>query len=58
MVPGWERFFDVARQSNDREGQPVVSGSLLNRYGDYASRVQLLVEGLDDTGAIVAQSCC
>jgi hypothetical protein len=55
LAPGWDRFFDMSWQAGERWGRPVVSGRILNRYGDYATRVQLLVDGLDDTGAVVGQ---
>lgn len=51
-APVRERFFDVAWESGEWNGRPVVRGSLLNRYGDYAIRVQLLVEGLDATARL------
>lgn len=56
LAPGWERFFDVAWQADQRNGRPIVSGSILNRYGASAVRVQLLIEGLGETGAVLAQS--
>jgi len=55
LVPGWERFFTIEWQAGTQRGQRVVSGTVNNRYGATATRVQLLVEGLDDKGAVVSQ---
>ena len=54
-VSGWERYFTVSWETFERRGRPHVSGSVVNRYGTTAWRVQLLVEGLDSSGQIVAQ---
>lgn len=51
-----ERFFELSWQSGRRHGEPIVSGSIMNRYGVTADRVQLLVEGLDEAGAVRTQS--
>jgi hypothetical protein len=53
--PGWERFFTIDWQAGTERGQHVLSGTVQNRYGAAASRVQLLVEELDDKGAVVSQ---
>ena len=53
--PGWERYFTITWQPGTQSGRRVVSGSVQNRYGATASRVQLLVEGLDDKGGILSQ---
>ena len=55
FVPGWERFFTIDWQAGTERGQRVLTGTVQNRYGAAASRVQLLVEGLDDTGAVLSQ---
>jgi len=55
FVPGWERFFTVDWQPGTRDGRPVVSGTVRNTYGAEATRVQLLVEALDDKGSVVSQ---
>jgi hypothetical protein len=52
---GGERFFRVDWQPGERKGRPIVSGTVYNRYGATAIRVQLLVVGLDDRGAVVGQ---
>ncbi len=55
FVPGWERFFTIDSQAGQRKGRPILSGAVHNQYGATASRVQLLVEGLDDKGGVVSQ---
>ena len=55
FVPGWERFFTIDWQAGTQRGHRVVSGTVQNRYGAAATRVQLLVEGLDDKGAVLSQ---
>ncbi len=55
ILPGWERYFTINWQPDTQSGRRVVSGSVQNRYGATASRVQLLVEGLDDQGGILSQ---
>jgi hypothetical protein len=55
LVVGWERFLRVEWEVADRGGQPVVSGYVTNDSRYTVRRVQLLVEALDATGAVVAQ---
>ena len=53
--PAWERYFAVSWEPFDRRGQPYLSGYVVSSYGVTATRVQLLVDGLDSSGKIVAQ---
>jgi hypothetical protein len=55
LVAGWEQFFKLDWQVEDRGQQPLVWGHLVNDWGMPASRIQLLVEGLDSSGALVGQ---
>jgi len=55
FVPGWERFFTIDSQAGQRKGRPILSGAVHNQYGATATRVQLLVQGLDDKGGVVSQ---
>jgi len=55
FVPGWERFFTIDWQAGQRKGRPILSGAVHNQYGATATRVQLLVQGLDDKGGVVSQ---
>lgn len=54
-VLGWERYFAVSWEAFERGGRPHLGGYVTNQYGAPAWRVQLLVEGLDSSGQIVAQ---
>jgi hypothetical protein len=56
LVHGWESFFRVTGEPMKRWGRPWVGGYVSNDYGFTATRVQLLVEGLDATGRVVSQS--
>lgn len=53
--PAWERYFTVSWETFERRGRPHLSGYVVNRYGEPAARIQLLVEALDSSGQIVAQ---
>jgi hypothetical protein len=48
-------FFTVDWQPGERRGRPIVSGTVQSRYGATATRVQLLVEGLDENGSVIDQ---
>lgn len=54
-LPGWERYFAVTWEALERGGRSQLRGYVTNQYGAPAWRVQLLVEGLDSSGQIVAQ---
>ena len=51
---GWEKFFALDWEAAAHRGRPVVRGHVVNEYGAPATRIQLLVEGLDCAGAVVA----
>lgn len=54
-IVGWEQFFKLDWQADQRRGRPVVSGHIMNDWGFPARNIQLLVEGLDSSGSIVGQ---
>lgn len=54
LVVGWERFFKVEWQAPAGNGRPIT-GYILNDWGFPATRIQLLVEGLDQGGRVVGQ---
>lgn len=54
-IVGWEQFFKLDWQADQRRGRPVVSGHIMNDWGFPARNIQLLVEGLDGTGSVVGQ---
>jgi hypothetical protein len=56
LVHGWESFFKVTWEPMERRGRPRVGGYVSNEYGFTAMRVQLLVDGLDQSGRVVSQS--
>ena len=53
--PGWERYFAVTWEAFEGGGRRQLSGYVTSQYGASAGRVQLLVEGLDASGQIIAQ---
>ena len=55
LVLGWEQFFKIDWQTGQRGSKPVVYGHLKNDWGMPATKIQLLVEGLDASGAVVGQ---
>src|SRR5262245_14474732 len=55
LVVGWEQFFRLDWQVDQRGRQSVVWGHVLNDWGLPAARMRLLVEGLDTSGGIVGQ---
>ncbi|MGH7325995.1 MAG: FxLYD domain-containing protein [Candidatus Rokuibacteriota bacterium] len=55
LIVGWERFFVVSWEASDRGDRPHISGYVRNESGHRATRVQLLVEGLDGSGRVVSQ---
>src|SRR3990170_7727632 len=48
---GWEKFFALDWEAAAHRGRPVVRGHVVNEYGAPATRIQLLVEGLDGARA-------
>jgi hypothetical protein len=57
LVSGWERFFSItAVETVQKGGKARVTGYLNNESGFHASRMRLLIDGLDDSGQIVGQS--
>src|SRR5262249_30377878 len=51
----WEQFFTVGVQPTERKGQRAIEGMVVGRFGATATRVQLLVEGLDESGRVINQ---
>jgi len=52
---GWQRYFDITWQQGKRHDTPILSGRVEDKYGEAATRVQLLVDGLDDKGKVITQ---
>jgi hypothetical protein len=54
-IVGWERYFSVTWETSEWRGRPYLSGYVVSEYGATATRVRLLVDGLDSSGRVVAQ---
>jgi len=52
---GWQRYFEIDWQQGERHGMPILSGRVENKYGEAATRVQLLVDALDAKGKVITQ---
>ncbi len=55
LTPGGDQYFALDWQPGERKGQPTLTGTLTNRYGATAVRVQLLVEALDERDNVKSQ---
>jgi hypothetical protein len=55
LVVGWEQFFKLDWQPAVRRGRPIVAGHILNDWGMPAASIQLLVDALDERGAVLGQ---
>jgi len=53
---GWEKFFTLDWEAAAHRGRSVVRGHVVNEYGAPAARIQLLVEGVNGAGAVVART--
>ena len=56
LVVDGERYFRVEWQAADTNGRPLVHGRIRNEYGFPARKIRLLVDSLDATGAVIAQT--
>ena len=56
LVRGWEQFFTTDWQVSERGHRPVMTGHVINTWGIDATKVQLLVEGLDANFDVVSQA--
>lgn len=56
LVVNGERYFTLEWQSADTGGRPVVWGRIRNEYGLAARKVRVLVDSLDASGAVAAQT--
>jgi hypothetical protein len=55
-VIGGEQFFALEWASGDGRGRPGVNGYVTNARGEAAADVRLMVESLDASGAITAET--
>ena len=56
LVVDGERYFTLEWQAADTTTGPVVHGRIRNEYGFSARKVRLLVNSLDATGTVTAQT--
>ena len=56
LVVDGERYFTLEWQAADTNTGPVVHGRIRNEYGFSARKVRLLVNSLDATGTVTAQT--
>jgi len=52
---GWEQYFTIDWQPTERNGRPTLEGMVVSRFGASATRVQLLVDALDESGRVIDQ---
>ena len=55
LVVGWERIFKLDWEVRERRGHPVVDGTLRNDSPYRVTKVQLLIDAIDQQGTIVGQ---
>lgn len=55
LVIDWEDQFSLDWEGGERRGRHVVRGTLTNTSSWTATRIQLLVERLDDGGRVLGQ---
>ena len=56
LVVDGDRYFKLEWQGADHQGRPGVHGSILNDYGFAARKIRLLIDSLDATGGVTAQT--
>jgi hypothetical protein len=56
LVVNGEQYFKVEWQAGDTGGRPTVYGRIRNEYGVPAHKVRLLIDSLDASGAVTAQT--
>lgn len=55
-VYGADQFFTLIWDTVESGGRPTIAGYVTNTYGLEATRVRLMVEGLDDAGRVTART--
>jgi hypothetical protein len=56
LVVDGERYFTLQWQAADTNGRALVYGAIRNEFGFGARKVRLLVDSLDGSGAVTAQT--
>jgi hypothetical protein len=55
LVVDWQSYFHLDWQTAQAGGRTVIHGTIRNTSNYRARRIQLLIEGIDPSGAIVNQ---
>jgi hypothetical protein len=55
LVINWDQFFQLDWRLSERQGQPVLVGHVRSIWKDGARWMQLLVDRMDDRGALLDQ---
>ena len=56
LVMDGERYFTLEWQAADTSGRPIVWGRIRNEWGFTASKVRMLIDSLDASGTVTAQT--
>lgn len=56
VVANGDTYFTITWKAEQQGGTPTVTGHIANNYGTSAMKVRLLVDSLDATGKVVAQT--
>jgi hypothetical protein len=55
LVIDWQEYFRIESQTTVRDGKTLVSGTVWNTSRWSATRIQLLIDGVDAGGTLVVQ---
>jgi hypothetical protein len=55
VMQGWERYFALDWAVSPKANGNQIDGYLYNQYGAAAANVQILAQGLDEKGNVIAQ---
>jgi hypothetical protein len=56
LVHGWQSMFRITSEVVTRRGRPWLGGYISSDYGFTATRMRLLIDGVDQAGRTVSQS--
>lgn len=56
LVVDGERYFRLQWEAADQNGSPRIQGSIFNDYGFAARKIRLLIDSLDASGGVTAQT--
>ena len=55
LVVNWQQYFEIDWRASERGGQTLLSGYVRNIWKDGARWMQLLVDRVDTSGALIDQ---